>query len=341
MRLFSFLVMGVLVGACAQSQVFDEDSGTPEDAGKPDSPNACPGTGTRCGTACVETSKDPNNCGACGTKCKTGQFCAAGKCSDACTSPLQLCGQFCVDTQTDHDNCGMCGKGCQVDQECKNKACIKKCPVGLTVCDPDCVDLASDFNHCGDCSTQCGMNQVCIGGQCCKAGQVVCNGQCTDTSGDPNNCGACGFACGGGTPFCSNSQCVFVSGRKCAQFTNNGNNYQQYCFKVANNLNQTVCIGQTSGGKITCNDTNTGIHFVFDFNATWPLRFTLNTPTCENYDPNFIANLATALGYSKFTINQTKTGNFCQRTYLDSNLLFQTEAGDGSQAQIYDINFDN
>jgi hypothetical protein len=334
--LFLLLPFALWIG-CATAPVLDDDAGTTPDAGKPDA-SACPGSGMRCGATCADVTKDPNNCGACGTKCKPTQYCASGKCSDACTSPSQLCGQFCVDLSSDHDNCGTCGKGCAADQECKNKACLKKCPLGLTVCDPDCVDLTSDFNHCGDCNTSCAMNEACTGGLCCKLGQITCNGQCTDVSGDPNNCGACGFACGGGTPFCAKGQCVFAAGKKCGEFMNNGNNYQQYCFVVKS---KTVCIGETQGGKITCTDTNTGIHFVFDFNATWPMRFTDNTPSCENYDPVYIKNLATALGYASYTINQTKTGNYCTRTYLDANLAFQTESGDGNQAQIYDINFDN
>lgn len=337
MRAFLAASFIVSLFACATSTTFDDDAGTAPDAGQPEA-GACPGTAKRCNGTCTDVVKDPNNCGACGTKCKPTQFCASSKCSDACTPPNTLCGQFCVDLSNDHDNCGSCGKGCAADQECKNKACLKKCPIGLTVCDPDCVDLASDPNHCGDCNTACGMNQVCNGGSCCKVGQVNCNGQCTDTSGDADNCGACGFACGGQTPFCAQGQCVFVAGKKCQDFVNNGNNYQQYCFVVKN---QTVCIGQTQGGMINCTNTSTGIHFTFDFNATWPMRFTNNTPSCQNYHPSFIQNLATALGYSKYTVNQTKTGNSCTRTYLDSNLMFTTTTGDSTQAQIYDINFDN
>ncbi len=338
MRLFVLLLAACgLIAACATAPVFDDDSGVP-DAGRADSAAPCPGSQTRCGATCTDTAKDLSNCGACGTKCKATQYCAAGKCSDNCTMPFVLCGQFCVDTTTDHENCGTCGKACSVDQECKGKACLKKCPLGLTVCDMDCVNLTSDPTHCGDCNTACAMTELCTGSLCCKTGQIACNGACTDTGGDPNNCGACGFACGGLTPFCSNGMCGTITGKKCGDFVNNGNNYQQFCFVVKS---QTVCIGQTNGGKITCTNTSTGIHFVFDFNATWPMRFTKNTPSCENYHPAFIQNLATALGYTKLTVNQTKTGNSCTRTYLDSNLIFTSTAGDSTQAQIYDINFDN
>jgi hypothetical protein len=162
---------------------------------------------------------------------------------------------------------------------------------------------------------------------------------CVNTQSDPTNCGKCGMACTGMTPYCVKGICTAQKpGMKCADFKNNGPNYQQYCWNVNN---QTVCIGQTQGGQINCTDTNTGIHFVFDFNATWPMRFTLNTASCQNYHPSYLQNLATALNYTKFTVNQTKTGNSCTRTYLDNNLTFQSTAGDSTQAQVYDINFDN
>jgi hypothetical protein len=201
---FAAIAVGILI-ACATPTAFDEDSGT-TDSGTTDG-GACPGSQKTCSNKCVDLTKDANNCGACANKCTAGQYCAASKCSNNCTPPLQICGQFCVDLDTDHENCGSCGKGCLPDQECKNKGCIKKCPLGLTVCDMDCVDMTSDPLHCGDCNTACGMNQICTGSLCCAVGQVACNGVCTSTSYDNNNCGACGFACGGNTPYCINGVC--------------------------------------------------------------------------------------------------------------------------------------
>lgn len=201
-----------VVVACATPTVLpDDDAGPPPDAGKPEA-GACSIAGqTRCGTTCVDTTKDLSNCGACGAKCKATQYCSTGKCSDACTSPSKLCGQFCVDTTTDHDNCGACGKGCQANQECVAGMCVIKCAQGLSVCDMTCVDKTSDDMYCGDCSTACGMNEHCTGSTCCPLGTTACNGTCTDLNGDSNNCGACGFACGGNTPYCTNGVCGILN----------------------------------------------------------------------------------------------------------------------------------
>jgi hypothetical protein len=213
MRLLAFpavlVASAAIASACATGDTGDMDSGVDEDSGvKPETGTACPiASQKRCGTNCVDTTKDLANCGNCGVKCAANMYCAASKCNSACTSPLKLCGQFCVDLTSDHDNCGKCGMGCASDQDCINSACIKHCPLGLTVCDPDCVDLTSDYNHCGDCSTQCGMNETCVGGQCCGIGQTACNGVCTNTQYDNNNCGSCGYACGGPTPYCANGIC--------------------------------------------------------------------------------------------------------------------------------------
>src|SRR5438046_226 len=86
------------VASCATSQTLDEDDSgvTPlPDAGI--EAGACTGSLKKCGTACVDTTKDPSNCGACNSKCANGQFCAGSKCNSTCTMPLTLCGQFCVD----------------------------------------------------------------------------------------------------------------------------------------------------------------------------------------------------------------------------------------------------
>jgi hypothetical protein len=206
--LFSFVFACAVLVACAKAEYFETDDASTPDAGiQADVVAPCPGSQTRCASACTDTSKDVNNCGKCGARCAATQYCSSGKCSDQCVSPNKLCGQFCVDITSDHDNCGSCGKGCLVDQECKNSTCIKKCPQGLTVCDMSCVDVATDPNHCGDCNTTCGVGEICTGSTCCKAGLVACNGVCTDTNADQNNCGACGLACGGNTPYCTNGKC--------------------------------------------------------------------------------------------------------------------------------------
>lgn len=122
----------------------------------------------------------------------------------------------------------------------------------------------------------------------------------------------------------------------CGSFVNNGNNYQQYCFPLKG---QTLCIGQTQGGLIACTDLADGIRFTFDTARTWPMRFTANTASCENYDPAYVTNLANALGYATATINTTQTGNSCPLTHIDNAGLFQTAPGNSSLAEIYSIDF--
>jgi len=208
MRVFAALALGAVLLSCATASTFDDDSG-PVDSGTSDmGPAACPAMQKRCSNVCTDPQKDVNNCGSCGVKCKAGQYCAAGKCSDACSMPLVLCGQFCVDLNADHENCGKCGMGCSASQECKSKVCIKQCPSTLSLCDPDCVNLTTDPNHCGDCNTACGMNESCIGSLCCGQGQTACNGVCVNTQFDADNCGACGFACGGQTAYCGSGKCL-------------------------------------------------------------------------------------------------------------------------------------
>ncbi len=124
----------------------------------------------------------------------------------------------------------------------------------------------------------------------------------------------------------------------CADFTNNGNNYQQYCFNLKG---QTLCTGQTSGGIVTCEDIQGGLRFTYDFAKTWPMRFNNNAPTCANYHPDFLENFANAIGYANFTILSQKTGNSCTRTWIDANGLYQTTAGNSGQSQPYVIEYTN
>lgn len=331
----------------------------------------CGAGSTECNGSCTAIARDPENCGACGKKCAAGESCSAGICTSGCGMGTTKCGAECVDTKTDNRNCGACGTKCAANQVCSMGACATSCAMGQTQCGMSCVDAQTDRTNCGACGTVCKDGEICSAGKCeisCQAGLTKCTrpmgdggmgDASADASGDASgdggdagpqlgpvycanlqtdntNCGACGTTCDQGKK-CIGGVCK-TPAIKCGDFTYNGPNYQQYCFTVKA---QTVCIGQTQGGAITCTNTATGIRFTFDFTATWPMRFTLNQPNCQNYHPAYLQNLAKALGYSSFTVNQTKTGNLCARTYLDNNLDFQVTSGDGNQALIYDINFDN
>ena len=54
-----------------------------------------------------------------------------------------------------------------------------------------------------------------------------------------------------------------------------------------------------------------------------------------------MVNFANAIGYAKWSITQTKTGNSCQLTWLDANGAFQTANGDTTKALPYVIDFTN
>jgi hypothetical protein len=150
---------------------------------------------------------------------------------------------------------------------------------------------------------------------------------------------------------CNNGKCssdgVFAFGEwrpamRCADFVdysaNSSHKYRKYCFTLKS---QILCTGQHGQGNVACTETARGIRFVYDYAQTWPMRFTKNTDNCENYHPDWIQNFAYAIGYSKYTITLTKTGNYCPRTYIDNNGLFQITSADGAQAQIYDIEYHN
>jgi hypothetical protein len=123
----------------------------------------------------------------------------------------------------------------------------------------------------------------------------------------------------------------------CASFSNNGPNYQQYCFPLKG---QVLCIGQNQGGVISCTDlVGGGLRFSFDPNASWPMRFTANTQSCQNYDPAYLGNLANAIGYASFNLINTHSGNSCPLTHIDNAGLFQVAAGDPSYNEIYVVDF--
>jgi hypothetical protein len=126
---------------------------------------------------------------------------------------------------------------------------------------------------------------------------------------------------------------------KCANFVNNGNNTQQWCFTLKG---QVRCMGAW-GNDGSCTDTAAGIRIRASATTSLPLRFNPNVDSCLNYNPNgaFVTNLANALGYASYTINVAHGGNFCDLSWLDGNGDYVTAPGSGnsSLAEIYDIDF--
>jgi hypothetical protein len=242
----------------------------------------------------------------------------------ACNDLMDLC-----TVQKTCDSMGMCVGG--VAKDCSNLTV--GCTLGL--CDV----------NTGQCQGQAVMNgQACDDLNNCTSGEICTNMTCgggTTTTQCINNDNCCPMNCNENNDTDCGGVFAFNEFRpemKCADFANNGPSYQRYCFTLKN---QTLCTGQHASGQADCIDTTNGVKFVYDFNATWPMRFTPNTQTCMNYHPQFIQNFAFAIGYSNYTINQTKTGNSCTRTWIDNNGIFQQTSGDSSQAQIYDIDFWN
>jgi hypothetical protein len=309
---------------------------------------------------CEADGTSDDSCGGCGNVCGGAESCIDGQC---CTANAVDCGGSCTDTTSDPLHCGGCNNACPPQMNamaaCEASACTVQCLAGFddcTMADGCETDVRTDPANCGGCGIPCapmGNNATlaCQMGQCgiaqCDAGfddcdSMVGNG-CEADLNSTTTCGDCNTSCGMGEGcslgVCSSGVTAFGEFRpamKCADFVNNGNNYQQYCFTLKGNV---LCTGQTSGGQVTCSDTMNGVRFVYDLGATWPMRFTPNTATCMNYNPAFIQNFALAIGYANFNIMQTKAGNSCERTWIDSNGLFQQTAGNSGEAQIYDIEY--
>ena len=100
-----------------------------------------------------------------------------------------------------------------------------------------------------------------------------------------------------------------------------------YCYQSRIN-NQEFCIGSSYKDHL-CTDINRGIRFVFNINpkqySVYPMRFNrVGETKCQNYDPDYLQNLARSLGYSKYTVNLKKYGGNCKLVWLDSNGEFQS-----------------
>ena len=103
---------------------------------------------------------------------------------------------------------------------------------------------------------------------------------------------------------------------------------------------EEFCIGQSGTSNIQCTAINGGIRLVFDTGNSHPMRFNkIGETNCQNYDLNYLQNLASSLGYSNYKVDVKKTGNSCTIVWLDSNGNFQSTGGSSSMELPYDISF--
>lgn len=176
------------------------------------SSQACPGTLSRCGDACVELQTSASACGSCGSACLAAQACVNGVC--ACPAGKTLCGNNCVDLNSSALHCGSCAKTCSAGQSCQAGEC-KCAAAGALVCDNACADPLSDINHCGNCETKCLGGLPCTEGKCeCPAGETLCAGKCVSTDSTAEHCGGCGLPCPAGES-CLAGKCSGAIGDAC------------------------------------------------------------------------------------------------------------------------------
>ncbi len=199
--------------------------------------------GTACGSACVDTQRDPRNCGRCGNDCAalTGVVadrarCVAGVCdvTEACLPSRAHCtaspGDGCETDVTTPDRCGACGARCAdpspycsllVDSAGGRRyACVSDCRSAAPArCGNACVDPSTDPRHCGRCGNACpgaaNASAACASGTCslrCDAGHHDCGGACVP-NGAPGSCGARCSPCPAATnatATCDGAACGFT-----------------------------------------------------------------------------------------------------------------------------------
>jgi cysteine-rich repeat protein len=294
------------------------------------------------GNGCTDDGCDPVN------GCQFVPNAAACSDSNACTVGDQCKAGACVPgtgSLTCDDGNGCTDDGCAPDAGCTHTANAKpcddsnQCTVGDACSQSSCKAGApkvcpDDGNTC----TQelCDPAQGCIKAvapNCCGNGIVEAGELCDDgnqVAGDacPADCKTPGVYAFG----------EFRPAMKCADFKYNGPDYRQYCFDLKG---KTFCTGNNSGAFHKCEDIAGGIRFTFDYPQTWPMRFTQNTADCRNYHPDHLKNFANAVGYANFQVEQWKTGNHCERTWLDANGNFQMIGGDGNAQLPFTIKYWN
>jgi len=143
--------------------------------------------------------------------------------------------------------------------------------------------------------------------------------------------------------FILDTTAVIVTGYGCKDLYDGGyedfHNYDKYCYESKID-SQQFCIGNYGGRIAECTDLSEGIQFVFDDGRSNPMRFNkMGESECQNYNPDYLGNLAWSLGYSNFTVNAKKSGNLCTFVSLDECGKFQTSQGINSVEKPYKISF--
>ena len=97
----------------------------------------------------------------------------------------------------------------------------------------------------------------------------------------------------------------------------------RFCFKSKFDNAQEFCIGQaeTKPKKAECRDIDGGIRFVFDGPKN-SMNFNRHLPNvCLGgaYHPQHFQNLATALGYKNYKVNDAAAGKTQGMLWLDEN----------------------
>ena len=296
-----------------------------------DDNNPCSDDSCEVEAGCVHT----NNNASCedGNLCTLDDKCNAGACVPGNQAPVCNDANGCTDDTCVPEfgcifinNVEACddGDACTAADACADGACVPGAPV---VC-PD------DSNTCT--TESCDADQGCLSTpipDCCgngvKEGQELCDdGNQVDGDGCSADCKSNGiFAFGEWRPQ-----------MKCGDFQVLGPSYMKFCFTLKG---QTLCTGQHDNGNVQCFDEPAGIRFVYDLGASWPMRFTKGNQDCRNYHPTYLKNFANAIGYANFQIMQKKTGNSCERTWIDDNGMFQQMNGDSGSQLPYEIKYWN
>jgi hypothetical protein len=128
----------------------------------------CPGSLTRCGMECIDTSREPNHCGNCTNVCASG-MCDSGSCVDA----QRTCGdEICIEGSPGRPpTCTI--TRCLANQECVDGQCF--CAPGRVDCEE--TGICESCGRCG--VTSCPVDPATgLAGRCCPGGFCSCGGSC-------------------------------------------------------------------------------------------------------------------------------------------------------------------